>query len=387
MVAMDRSPSTVPAARGPGAGGAPWRSERLDGAPAAPFASLAGRTRDEHALVTSAAWWQAWAAAYLDQERWRGPLRTVVVRDGAGTIAGALPLATLRVAGYRLTACAGFYQPYRTVLVARDQVREAGVALADAVAQLEPAPGLRLAGCGDPDAGVQALLRRLREHGWAIYEEPTGSAYTAPLPATVEELEARLGHHLLHNVRYYERKMQRDGRVEHRLFHDAAPDAWARAVADLAAIEERSWMGVRGGDPRFAGAANARFWGTLLADRDASRAAHAFILYFDRRPVSFVFALDSGATRFVIANQYDESMHAYRTGSILYRRLFVDAIEKRRTLVHLGRGDTGYKAHWGAEPTRAMRDYVACRPTLSGRALFAALTLRHAAEQLRPERT
>lgn len=261
--------------------------------------------------------------------------------------------------------------------------RAAGRALADAFADAETALGLRLAGCGEPDQGVQALLGRLRERGWAVIDEPNGHAQTVALPSSVAELEARMSKRMLQNSRYYERKMRKEGQVELRLFQGVAGDEWTRVIADLGRVEEHSWMPTRGGAMRFSGAANARFWETLLADARTSAAAHAFILYFQGQPASFVFAFDSGSTRFVLANNYDEAVQRYSTGSILYRHLFADAIDKQRALVHLGRGDTGYKAHWGAEATRAMRNYVACRPTLRGRALFAALTLRQAVGQLR----
>jgi CelD/BcsL family acetyltransferase involved in cellulose biosynthesis len=359
------------------------RSACVPGVPDEPLRALRGRTRPEQALLASAAWHTAWATAFLDTEHWRGPLRTIVVRGADGRAAGAMPLATLRVARQDLAALGGFYQPFRTLLVAREEAPAIGAAVAEAFAAADAAPAVRLGGCGDPDPGVQGFLRRLRERGWAIYEEPVGYAYAASLPSSVDELETRMGKRLLQNVRYYERKMQRSGRVEQRLYTGVAADEWSHALAELAAVEERSWMGRDGGDMRFSGEANGRFWRALLADEDASRAAHAFVLYLDGRPVSFVFALDSGTTRYVLANQYDEAVHAHRTGSILYRRLFADAIEKGRVRMHLGRGDTGYKAHWGAEPSIAMRDYVACRPTITGRAIFGALMLRRAAGQLR----
>lgn len=359
-----------------------WQVERVEGAPSA-LAELTDRVPREQALFCTPAWYTAWAAAYLGQKRWEAPLRTLLVRDSNGVVQGALPLATMRVARLALPAGAGFYQPHRNVLVARERSSEIGGALADALADLEAGPGLRLGGVSDPDLGVQALLHRLRARGWAIFEATNGSVYTMPVPATVAAFEATISKRLAQNTRYYERKMQRDGSVEHRLFNAASLAEWDEAIGALGTIEERSWMSSRGGDMRFSGAENVRFWRTLLADSEASRAAHAFVLYFEGSPVSFVFALDSGGTRFVLANQYDEAVQAYRTGSLLYRRLILDAIEKGRTLFHLGRGDSGYKALWGAQPTRAMRDYVACRPTVSGRALFAALTVRQAVSQLR----
>jgi CelD/BcsL family acetyltransferase involved in cellulose biosynthesis len=365
-----------------GEGKAAFTTEEVGDVPPAFWAELRARTRPEHQLLAVGAWWTAWAAAYLGQSHWRGPLRAIVARDGAGAAAGVLPLATLRVARLDLPALGGFYQPYRTLPLAHAASREAALALADAV-DAGGAAAVRLGGCEEPDEGVLAFLKRLRTRGWAVHEETKGYVYALPLPPTFADFEAGLHKRLLHNIRYYDRKMRKDVQVEHRLFHACDADEWGRAVGELGAIEDRSWLHTKGGDKRFSGAANARFWTTLLADADVSRAARAWVLYFDGKPVSFTFALDSGGTRFVLANHYDEAVAVYTTGSILYHRLFADAYEQKLSLVHLGGGDSGYKARWGAGAARVLRDYVACRPSLKGRALFTALTLRSLAQQLR----
>src|SRR5262245_55098889 len=88
---------------------------------------LRARTRPEQQLFASPRWWDAWATAYLGEAGpWRGPLRFVVARDDAGAAMGALPLATLRVARQSLAAVGGFYQPYRTLPLARAEVRDVG---------------------------------------------------------------------------------------------------------------------------------------------------------------------------------------------------------------------------------------------------------------------
>ena len=88
----------------------------------------------------------------------------------------------------------------------------------------------------------------------------------------------------------------------------------------------------------------------------------------------------------MLANQYDEEVSSYNTGVILYHRVFAAAFDKGVTLMHLGGGDSGYKSRWGATATRVLRDWVVCCPSMRGRALYTALSMRTLATELRPKK-
>jgi CelD/BcsL family acetyltransferase involved in cellulose biosynthesis len=105
--------------------------------------------------------------------------------------------------------------------------------------------------------------------------------------------------------------------------------------------------------------------------------ACAWLMYFDRVPVSFCFCLDCGDTRHIIANHYAEHVQRYSTGSVLYLHVFRDAVESPAIRsVNIGAGDSGYKTRWGARPSFQLIDWIAFRPGAGGRLLELANRLR-----------
>jgi hypothetical protein len=100
---------------------------------------------------------------------------------------------------------------------------------------------------------------------------------------------------------------------------------------------------------------------------------------FNGEPVSFCFCLDCGDVRYILANNYAESVRRYSTGSVLYKHVFRQSVESgtvRR--VNIGLGDPGYKSRWGAQPAFDLVDWIAFRPGPRGAALDLAWRLRKA---------
>jgi hypothetical protein len=229
------------------------------------------------------------------------------------------------------------------------------------------------------DVGIARLNEALARKGWRLHRSDLGTTFAVDLPGTWAELEQRLGKSLRSNMQYYERKMRREGALEIRRISGAGDPGWRTAIDDLGAIERKSWQFRVGGKLRFHGERNAAFWANLLVRDRFGDVAKAWVMHFNGEPVSFCFCLDSGEVRYVLANNYAESVHRYSTGSILYKHVFGDAIDSRVIRrINIGLGDSGYKSRWGARPAFELVDWIAFRPGLRGGALDLAWRLRQA---------
>ena len=214
-----------------------------------------------------------------------------------------------------------------------------------------------------------------------------GTTYAVDLPGTWAELERRIGKSLRSNVQYYERKLGREGALEIRCIRGPDNPSWQTVVDDLGSIERCSWQFREGGRLRFHGKRNAEFWRNLLVDNRFGQVAAAWVMHFNGEPVSFCFCLDCGDIRYILANNYAESVHRYSTGSVLYKHVFRDAIESgaiRR--INIGLGDPGYKSRWSAQPAFDLVDWIAFRPGLRGGALDLAWRLRSKVARARSTR-
>ena len=100
--------------------------------------------------------------------------------------------------------------------------------------------------------------------------------------------------------------------------------------------------------PQFSNPELYHFWQELTL-RHLSPKDHldCWIMYFNRRPVSFCFTLTDQVNRYVIANNYDENVAQYSTGSVLYWHMIRDGIERGVRRFEFADGHLHYKQRWG----------------------------------------
>lgn len=325
----------------------------------------------------SAAWYGAWGKRFLPHQNWRGPLRYLSARNPNGTLRAVVPLATQSQLGVSVSAVAGLYWPFRAPLISNAESNAACDALADALTGARSLVGFRCGPVPDTNFAVARLGDALMRRHWRVHRSQLGTGYVVDLPETWDEFERRLGKQLRSNMKYYERKMAREGALEIRCCRGLRNLDWRDVLGDLATIECASWQFKEGGKLRFNGERNIAFWTDLLVDGEFGDSANAWIMYFDSRPVSFSFCIDCGDTRHVLANNYAEDVRAYSTGTVLYKHVFRDAIASRVIRrIDIGMGDSGYKSRWGAVPAFRLEDWIAFRPGLRGSALDAAWRMR-----------
>ena len=80
------------------------------------------------------------------------------------------------------------------------------------------------------------------------------------------------------------------------------------------------------------------------------------------RPAAFSFDLDTGATRYAIANSYDPALAKHSPGKLLHYRDCVVAAERGVTVIDWGSGDSGYKQVLGAAEGPAIADWLLLAP-------------------------
>ena len=326
-----------------------------------------------------AAWFSAWAEHLLPYETWRGPLRYVVAAQADGTLSGAIPLATQSQFGFPVASLGGLYWPFRAPLIVEAGTEATCEALAAALTRSRLPVALRYGPVPGDDSGIAALTASLASRGWRLHRTRVGITYAVDLPGTWVDLERRIGKGLRTDIHYCERKLAREGTLEIRCIAGAGTPGWRTAIDDMGAIERRSWQFRERGNLRFHGERNAAFWTRLLVDGGFGEIAVAWLMRFNGEPVSFCFCLDCGDVRYILANNYAESVRRYSTGSVLYKHVFRQAVESgtvRR--VNIGLGDPGYKSRWGAQPAFDLVDWIAFRPGPRGTALDLAWRLRKA---------
>ena len=324
----------------------------------------------------TATWIRAWSECYLPYQNWQPPMRYVVVRAGDGQLQAVFPVATQKQSGISIASLGGFYWPFRTPIIPERSATAVLEALASVFTASRRTLALRYGPVPEAQSGIEGLNVALANQGWRVHGLKLGETYAIDLPGSWEEFERSLGKSLKTNTYYYERKMQREGEFEIRHIKNTVSTSWSETIRDLGVVEEKSWQNKRGGKLRFLGERNQNFWTTLLSESGFAEMVSVWLIYFKGEPVSFCFCLDCADIRHIIANNYVERVHAYSTGSILYRYVFRDALESSRIRsVNIGMGDAGYKSRWGANPSYQLMDWIAFRPGIRGYLLDLAYTM------------
>jgi hypothetical protein len=332
-----------------------------------------------------AAWFDAWAQAYVPSSNWTGPVETLLVTR-AGAAQGALVVAKQPVSGLSIHSVAGFYQPYRSFLtteVPEDSQAIAHMA-ASAIHDKTDIHVLRLGFAEETDRDVIMLVGQLAQKGWLMHEELATWAVRTHLRPDMETFEREVvTKSMVKDVKARIKRLERDHGSAYEIKTFGADADWTQLIEDFASIERRSWLKNEDGDLRFASEQPRKMWSRFLASDVGRKAAVAQVIYIKGQPMSFAFALGTERELVAIANQYDTSVKSYSTGSILYQRMFRDAIAAGQKVVHLGGGDDGYKARWGARPEIPIRNYTFFRPSYRGMALYAALGLKTMADSFK----
>jgi CelD/BcsL family acetyltransferase involved in cellulose biosynthesis len=316
-------------------------------------------------------WLPAWSKTQLPSERWRGTIRYYVAHAPSGEPLGVVPLAHQRFGPFQFPALAGYYFPFRGLLLAQEREAEIARSIVAALRSSKPL-AIRLGPACREHASVQAMIEALRADGWTVLTKQLGVEFAIDLPDSVDAFRSEhISTKLRRSIGRNHRRMQEQG-IRLERYTNLTAEQWQVVLADMATVERDSWVGKSNGFLHFGRPANASFWLACLTMPQMSAATHAFVLYLDERPTAFEFWFDSGSCRYFIAGLHDDRAAQHSPGSLLMQLMLEDAIENKIARVSCGQGDAGYKSRFGAKPAGFIDEWVAMPPGLLGRGAKAA---------------
>jgi hypothetical protein len=312
---------------------------------------------------------QSWAKTMIPFGSWTSDVLYLTVYDEKDILVGVLPLGVQVKFKQRFLSLGGDFYPLRAIPVDHDRRDEVCETLADTLTKMSDGIGLRFGPVESSDEVTVYLFKALKQRGWHILTNELGVLFIVEkLPTSFEDFRAGLGKKLRKNTPYYERKLFREHQTEIVHYNNETANVWAQVITDLGSIERNSWLVNKGAnrESKFVNQAYLDYWNDWLVNPQASINTHIWVIYCNKKPISFACSLDSGDSRYLIANAYDSEFSDYRTGSILYWHLFKNAIEIGISRINAGIGDSGYKGLWMGKPIESVVDWVAFRPGISG---------------------
>lgn len=168
-------------------------------------------------------------------------------------------------------------------------------------------------------------------------------------------------------LRQHRRRLGEKGRLEQVLATGTA--AVCAAFEEFLALEASGWKG-RQGTALLSDPADAQFARAMIAALAAQGHAHIHSLVLDGKPVSMQVVLQAGSTAFTWKTAYDEALHDFSPGTLLFEdytaRLLADRTVE--SVDSCSFDDTGYMAAW-QERVELVQLWFDARP--GGSATFA----------------
>jgi hypothetical protein len=195
-------------------------------------------------------------------------------------------------------------------------------------------------------------LSALNELQMPIQKQSSCSVAIAELPATWQQYQDEVvDRKLWRRLPNADAKLRREYQIDVQHHRHPTEEQAQDLAATLEQIEQRSWLPTDPrGRTRFSGETARRFWSELMPETLVPNdQLDCWVMSANGLPISFVFAVTAGSTRYVIANNYDESFAAHRTGSLLYRIMFEEGYSRGVARYDFGTNELHYKQQWGAK--------------------------------------
>lgn len=299
--------------------------------------------------------------------------RLAVARDSFGSpLAGfAMRRKTLGPAwlGLSVNEVAGPYWPMRGVPVDLSvSAQTLGNALRESSLTSALGPAFRLGPVVRDHVSLQLLRDAAILAGWTVLSKPVGQHFIVDLAALTAsgKWPSTSGQK---KRRWHVRNLEKIGAVRIEYFTGAD---WTCAIRDaIAAIEGNSWLGQleNGGDTKFRDPALRSTWEDAGQDPALAAMIRGSLMWVGETPAAFTFGLDCGATRLLIANNFDQRFAKESPGKILIYEDFIASAARGIATMDLGLGDAGYKSDMGAHVCGAFVDLLFVRRPLLARAL------------------
>ncbi len=289
------------------------------------------------------AWFRAFGAA--------GALSLLRVRDGAGDLAGLLPLVVepdgcLRIVG---GVDVSDYLDVIARASAEDEVWAALLQSRSASPQTWDLRGIRAT---SPTAALLPALAPA--YGLIVTRELDERCPIIDLPATWGDYLAGLGSKQRHELRRKMRRLEREMPGAAAVAH-ATPDDVASRLGEFLVLHRAS----RAGKARFMNQRMEGFFRTVIVALAARGAARLWTLGADGRAVAAFICLEWAGTVGLYNSGFDTGMAALSPGIVLLAHVIRDAIERGSARFDFLRGEEPYKLAFGAHPEDLCRIRVA----------------------------
>jgi CelD/BcsL family acetyltransferase involved in cellulose biosynthesis len=168
----------------------------------------------------------------------------------------------------------------------------------------------------DDGATTQALMRILASRGSApaILRRFMRPMLASTLDAK-QYMEAALSASRRKKLRQHRRRLAEKGVIESKIISE--PEAVGRALEDFLRIEAAGWKG-RKRTALLCNVPDATFTREMVAALAPQGDASIHALTLDGRPVSMQIVLRAGATAFTWKTTYDEALHDFSPGMLLF---------------------------------------------------------------------
>lgn len=298
----------------------------------------------------------AWFAATDDPT-----LQTVVARNHDGRPLLAIPLVAKSLGPIAIRQVAGSYWPFRGIPLDNSApLDELATAFSQPAIRAALGPAWRLGPVISDDPSLKKLRNAAERAGWHCLERPVGSLFCLDLvalrasgswPSTKGKQKDR----------WRIRQLEKTGPVTIATY--TGTDWTARDRDAIAAIEKASWVGQldQGGDTKFADVTLRRYWEKASKDPVIAGMIRGAILWVGETPAAFTFGLDTGDTRYCIANNFDRQFNKFSPGRVLLYHDFEDAADRGLARIDWGLGDGGYKQPMGAHEDSPVIDLLFVR--------------------------
>lgn len=241
-----------------------------------------------------------------------------------------------------------------TPVVDRDHLDATLAAMLDRIAGDGRLPRIvALDAMGADGATMQALLRVLaaRRSAPCFFGQAQRPKLASQLDGK-QYLEQALSGSTRKKLRQQRRKLGEKGALESQCI--AEPDAVCAAFEEFLRLEASGWKG-RQGTALLNDATEAAFVRAMIAALAQRGEAMIYALTLDRRPVSMQIVLHTGPAAFTWKTAYDEALHDYSPGMLLFEDYTAAFLADKR-IGHVDScafDDSGYMAAWNERQTIA----------------------------------
>ena len=329
-------------------------------------------------------WYVAWGERYVALNHSNTPVSYVSLESATGNVIGVCPYVLEPYYGFKVFSLAGYYYPFRSIIVDKNSIVDCAKALAKTLHHAKLTNVVRLGPLEQKSAIAQNIEKAFKNKKWFCHKVIHGQQHAIRLPNNFEEYSAQLSKKMLGNMRREKNKLHKLGDVRYEKYTALTPAEWGSVIDDCAKVERNSWVN-QADNGKSVMYNEEAFWKRLLQNEETSQRITILITYLDDQPISYNVALDSGDWRYGLSAHFDDAYKKYGVGGATHMLVIEDAIKNNIKHLNMGYGFASYKHRWNAEPDSDLVDYFYFRPNLIGGLLYLGSQLKEYIDDQRPK--